>query len=129
MVIWHAERKRKVSGSKYKKLRDKRKRELGRNPAHTKVDEKRKVVKVRTQGANEKIKVLRTNVANVLNPKTNKYRKVKILKVLENKANRHFARRSIITKGAIIETEAGKAKVTNRPGQDGTINAVLISNS
>ncbi len=127
MVIWHAERKRKVSGSKYQKLRDKRKRELGRNPAHTKLDERRKVVKVRTQGANEKIKLLRTNIANVFNPKDNKYQKLKITKILENNANRHFARRGIITKGAIIETKAGKAKVTNKPGQEGTINAVLIS--
>ena len=127
MVIWHAERKRKVSGSKYEKLRDKRKRELGRNPALTKSDEKTKVVKVRTMGANEKLRALRTNEANVFDKKTNTYKKVKIKKVIENLANRHFARRSIITKGAIIETELGKAKVTSRPGQNGVVNAVLIS--
>ncbi len=127
MVIWHAKRKRKVSGSKYKKLRDKRKRELGRNPAHTKVDESQKVIKIRTHGSGEKLRALRTNVANVLDPKTKKYQKVEIKKVIENQANRHFARRGVITKGAIIETKIGKAKVTNRPGQNGTINAVLIS--
>ncbi|MEM2426420.1 MAG: hypothetical protein QXE83_05420 [Archaeoglobaceae archaeon] len=31
-----------------------------------------------------------------------------------------------MTKGAIIQTEIGKAKVTNRPSQEGIINAVLI---
>jgi small subunit ribosomal protein S8e len=35
-------------------------------------------------------------------------------------------RRNIITKGAVIKTELGDAKVTNRPGQDGLINAVLL---
>ena len=127
MVIWQAKRKRKVSGSKYKKFRDKRKRELGRNPTNTKVSEKMKVVKIRTQGANEKLRILRTNVVNVLDPKTKKYQKISIKKILENQANRHFARRGIVTKGAVIETEIGKAKVTNKPGQEGTINAVLIS--
>ncbi|MEK6949175.1 MAG: 30S ribosomal protein S8e, partial [Nanoarchaeota archaeon] len=44
-----------------------------------------------------------------------------------NPANRHFVRRNIMTKGAIIETEKGKARITSRPGQDGAVNAVLIS--
>ena len=127
MVIWHAERKRKISGSRYNKLRSKRKRELGRSPAHTKLSEKPKVIKVKIGGTKTKLKALRVNVANVLDPKTKKYSKAKIKKVLENDANRHFARMSTITKGAIIETEVGKAKVTNRPGQTGTINAVLVS--
>ena len=46
--------------------------------------------------------------------------------VIENKANPNYVRRNIITKGAIVETSAGKAKVTSRPGQDGVINGVLI---
>ncbi|MCD6558125.1 MAG: 30S ribosomal protein S8e, partial [Candidatus Aenigmarchaeota archaeon] len=37
-----------------------------------------------------------------------------------------FVRRNIITKGAIIMTEDGRAVVTNRPGQEGVINAKLI---
>ncbi|RLF79472.1 30S ribosomal protein S8e, partial [Thermococci archaeon] len=41
-------------------------------------------------------------------------------------ANRQYVRRNIITKGAIIQTEIGKAIVTSRPGQDGVVNAVLI---
>ena len=32
-----------------------------------------------------------------------------------------------MNKGAIIETKIGKAKVTSRPGQSGTINAVLLT--
>ena len=34
--------------------------------------------------------------------------------------------RGIITKGALIETELGKAIVTSRPGQDGVVNALLV---
>ncbi len=47
--------------------------------------------------------------------------------MLENAANRHYVRRDIITKGTIIQTKLGKARVTSRPAQDGTVNAVLIS--
>jgi small subunit ribosomal protein S8e len=43
-----------------------------------------------------------------------------------NAANRNYVRRNIITKGAIVQTTVGKARVTNRPGQDGSINAVLV---
>jgi small subunit ribosomal protein S8e len=35
-------------------------------------------------------------------------------------------RRNIVTKGAIIETDAGQARVVSRPGQDGQVNAVLL---
>lgn len=126
MVLHHKKRGRKVTGGKYKKFRDKRKRELGRDPALTKVSEKDKVKKIRTMGGNLKIRALELSWANVLDPKSNKVQKTKIKKVLENKASRHFPRMGVITKGAIIETEIGKAKVTNRPGQEGVINAVLI---
>ena len=43
-----------------------------------------------------------------------------------NQANRYFTRANIITLGAVLETELGKARVTNRPSQDGVVNAVLI---
>jgi small subunit ribosomal protein S8e len=36
-------------------------------------------------------------------------------------------RQNIVTRGAVIETEAGRARVTSRPGQHGVINAVLIT--
>ena len=67
-----------------------------------------------------------TNVANVFDPGTKKSFKVEIKTVLENPADSHFVRRNVITKGAVIDTEKGKAKVTSRPSQDGTVNAVLI---
>jgi len=61
-----------------------------------------------------------------MNPKTKKASVTDLKTILESPANRHFVRRNIITKGAVIETPNGKAKVTNRPSQEGFVNAVLI---
>ena len=60
-------------------------------------------------------------------PEENKNVTAKIERVIGNPANRHFIRRNILTKGTIIKTDKGKAKITSRPGQDGVINAVKIS--
>jgi small subunit ribosomal protein S8e len=49
-----------------------------------------------------------------------------ITNVVENPADPNYARRNIITRGALIETSEGTAKVTSRPGQDGQVNAVLV---
>jgi small subunit ribosomal protein S8e len=46
--------------------------------------------------------------------------------VVENPANVNYARRNIITKGAIIETSDGRARVTSRPGQTGQVSAVAV---
>lgn len=100
--------------------------EIGREPSLTKLG-KRKIKKVPTKANNLKLRLLKTNTANLFDPKTKKYSKAKIKTVIDNPSNRHFARRNIITKGTIIETEKGKAKVTSRPGQEGVINAILIT--
>jgi small subunit ribosomal protein S8e len=86
----------------------------------------RKLRILRTRGGDIKSVLLSVNMANVYNSKTKKYSKVKIKSVVENPANRHFIRRNILTKGAVIETELGKARITSRPGQEGTVNAVLV---
>jgi len=36
-------------------------------------------------------------------------------------------RRNILTRGAVIKTEIGDARITNRPGQDGVVNAILLT--
>ena len=65
------------------------------------------------------------NLANVADHK-GKVVKSKILRVKQSPANRDYGRRGVITRGAVIETEAGEAKVTSRPTDDGVVNAVLI---
>lgn len=126
MVVEQARPKRKETGARYKAYRKKRQYDLGRLPSLTKVDERRSQ-RVRTLGNNSKTKILSANIANVFDPKSKKYAKAKIKTTLENPANRHFVRRNILTKGSIVETDKGKAKITSRPGQDGSVNAVLIS--
>jgi len=46
--------------------------------------------------------------------------------VVSNAANLNYVRRNVITKGAIIDTSEGRARVTSRPGQTGQVNAVLV---
>ncbi|MCK4550975.1 MAG: 30S ribosomal protein S8e, partial [Candidatus Aenigmarchaeota archaeon] len=46
--------------------------------------------------------------------------------VLENKANPHFIRQKLLTKGAVVKTDAGKVKITSRPAQDGVVNGVVV---
>ena len=126
MSVWQGRSRRKPTGGLYRPARKKRKYEMGREPIETHVSDDFKIKKVRTRGGNLKVKVVRTGFANVLDPETGICKKVKIITVRENKANLHYVRRNVITKGAIIETELGLAKVTSRPGQDGTVDAVLI---
>ena len=116
---------RKPSGGRYKNTNPKRLANLSRVPAFTDKGKVRKVVK-RTLGGNRKLSLLSSDVINVLNPKTGKYSKAKFEQVVDNKANRNYVRRNIITKGAVVKTDKGDVKITNRPGQDGVINAILI---
>jgi len=125
MVVTQHRSKRKVSGGIYHNLRKKRKSDMGREPTLTKIG-KAKLKKIRTVGRNLKFRLLTSDIANIFDPKTKTFSKAKVKTVVENPANRQYARRNIITKGTIIDTEKGKARVTSRPGQDGVINAVLI---
>ncbi len=126
MVVIQSRAKRKPSGARYRAYRGKKKYEMGRLPSLTKLDDK-SLVKVRTRGNNSKARLLSINVANVYDTKSKKYQKAKIKTIVENPANAHFVRRNIMTKGCVIETEIGKARITSRPGQDGAVDAVLIS--
>lgn len=126
MVVVQHRSRRKPTGRRYKKsYRSKRKYEIGSNPTLTKVGETDRKA-LRTKGGCIKQKLLLADTANVFDPKTRQYKKAKIKTVLENPANRHYIRRNILTRGTVIDTELGKAKITSRPGQEGTINAILI---
>ncbi|MBR9675385.1 30S ribosomal protein S8e [Candidatus Woesearchaeota archaeon] len=125
MVINQRRSKKKPSGARYISGRKKRQFESGNNPTLPKID----AVKKRTDrviGGNSKTRFLSADVANVYDPKTKKYSKMKILSVVKNPANRHYVRRNVLTKGTVFSTDKGEAKVTSRPGQEGTVNAVFI---
>jgi small subunit ribosomal protein S8e len=125
MAISQHRAKRSPTGSKYKDSRKKKQFELGSSPTLTKIGGLKKK-QTRTIGGNKKQKLLSIDIANIYDPATKKASKAKILDVVSNPANRYFIRRDIITKGSIISTEKGNARVTSRPGQEGTVNAVLV---
>lgn len=103
----------------------KRKFERGSFPTETTLGEIRKKIS-RRRGGNVKIRLLSVNQANVSKLSTGKTEKTEILRVIRNPANVDYNRRGVITKGTIIETPLGTARVTSRPGQNGLVNAVLI---
>ncbi len=125
MARSHAKSKRKYTGKKYKHFRKKRKRELERPSMNTVIGEEKKKQQ-KTLGGNTKIKLFSTNFINVTDPNTNKTAKVRILGFESNAASKDLNRRHILTKGAVVETEIGNAKITSRPGQQGTLNGILI---
>ncbi len=116
---------RKITGGKYHKFRKKKKYSLSGVEGKVKLRETKQKT-VRTMGGNKKTVILSTDFANVMDPNTNKAKKAKIKNVLETPANRFLARQNILIKSAIIETDLGKAKITNRPSQEGQVEAVLI---
>lgn len=116
---------RKVTGGRYRTSRTKRKYELAGFTSNTKLDAERKTRTLRMMGGAHKQSLLTINEINVTDKK-GKAQKTQILNVVENPANPNLVRRNIITKGAIVETKLGKAKVTSRPGQEGFLNGVLV---
>ncbi|MDP2926446.1 MAG: 30S ribosomal protein S8e [Nanoarchaeota archaeon] len=115
---------RKITGGKYKKFSKKKKYSLAGIVRKVKLG-KTKQKNLRVMGGNKKTVLLSAEYANVTDPKTKKTSVSKIKNVLETPANRFLARQNILVKSAIIETELGKAKITNRPSQEGNVEAVL----
>ena len=114
---------RKRTGGRLKHASKKKRHQLGREPAETTVDDPRFRV-IDARGGEDKLRALSTNVAQLAD--NGETTKVEIEDVVENPANVNYARRNIITKGAIIETSDGQARVTSRPGQVGQVNAVAV---
>jgi len=79
----------------------------------------------RIVGGHYKPVLLSAKEVNVSDQK-GKTQKTEILNVVENPANPNLVRRNVITKGAVVETKLGRVRVTSRPGQEGTVNGVLV---
>jgi small subunit ribosomal protein S8e len=124
-MVWQGRSRRKYTGKLLRDARKKRKYEMGRPQVETLIGERKTKVQ-RCRGGNVKVKLVMDRYANVYVPSENKVIRVEVTNVVENRAHVHYARKNVITKGAIIQTSAGKARVTNRPSQEGVINAVLI---
>lgn len=114
---------RKISGGKYHKIRKKKLYEKKNAQRSASLGEtKRKILK--TRGGHAKFVLLKSNEVNI--SIKGKAKKAKILNVAETPQNRFFARENRLLKSAIIETSLGKARITNRPSQEGCVNAILI---
>ncbi len=81
---------------------------------------------IRRRGGHVSSGVIFADFANV-SDSSGKATKSKIIRVKRSPANRDYERRGVITRGAILETEAGEAVVTSRPTADGVVNAVLTT--
>lgn len=126
MALWQGSSQRNKTGRRIRYHRGKRRFEIGRETHLITIGENR-TKKIRTRGSQQKITAKTINVAYVVDPKTKKTTKAEIKSVIDNPANINYIRRNIITKGAIIDTSLGKARVTSRPGQVGVVNATLLS--
>jgi small subunit ribosomal protein S8e len=116
---------RKYTGGRKVAMRGRRKFEIDRYPNESIVG-KSSIVTRRVRGDNIKAAFKTAEFANVADPASKKVVKSTILRVTENSANKDYERRGVISKGALLETNAGTARVVSRPGQDGTVNAVLV---
>jgi small subunit ribosomal protein S8e len=114
---------RKRTGGRRRPASKKKKHQLGTEFTETQLgDAKFKTVDAR--GNTEKVRAIATDTASVA--VDGEVVAAAIEDVVENASNPNYVRRNIITKGAVIETSEGRARVTSRPGQDGQVNAVLV---
>jgi len=97
--------KRRATGGKRKAYRKKRKFEMGRPPANTKMGEKR-IHLVRTRGGATKYRALRLETGNFSWGSESVTRKSRILGVVYNASNNELVRTNTLVKNAIIQIDA-----------------------
>ena len=114
----------KITGGRRHPLRIRRKYETDRYPNEA-LTGKQDTITRKVRGKNNKTALKTIDFVNLAIPDA-KVKKTKIVRVLENPTNNDYQRRGVITKGAILETEDGKCRVVSKPGQHGTVNAILI---
>lgn len=114
----------KITGGRRYPLRTRRKYEIDRYSVEA-IPGPHITVPRKVRGKNVKTSLKTTDFVNLAIP-DGKVKKVKIIKVLKNPASSDYERRGVISRGAVLETEDGQCRVVSRPGQDGTVNAVLV---
>ena len=113
----------KITGGRRHVLRSRRKYEMDRFPNEALIGDQITITR-KVRGKNIKTSIKTIDSVNLAID--SKIKRVKIIKVLENATNNDYRRRGVISKGAILETEEGKCRVVSRPGQHGTVNAILV---
>jgi small subunit ribosomal protein S8e len=113
----------KITGGRRHPLRTRRKYEMDRFPNEALMGDQITVTR-KVRGKNVKTSIKTIDSVNLAID--SKIKRVKIIRVLENATNNDYQRRGVISKGALLETEEGKCRVVSRPGQHGTVNAILV---
>ncbi|KAJ9052662.1 ribosomal protein S8A [Entomophthora muscae] len=97
--------KRSASGAKRAQYRKKRKFELGRQSANTKLGPKR-IHTVRTRGGNTKHRAMRLETGTYSWGSESISRKVRIVAVVYNASNNELVRTNTLVKSAIVQVDA-----------------------
>jgi small subunit ribosomal protein S8e len=97
--------KRSATGAKRAFYRKKRKFELGRQPANTRIGAKR-IHTVRTRGGNTKYRALRVESGNFSWASENCTRKTRVISVAYHPSNNELVRTNTLTKSAIVQIDA-----------------------
>ncbi|KAG2079116.1 40S ribosomal protein S8 [Suillus decipiens] len=97
--------KRSATGAQRAYYRKKRKFELGRQPASTKLGAKR-IHTVRVRGGNTKYRALRLDTGNFAWASEHVTRKTRLISVVYNASNNELVRTNTLVKGAIIQIDA-----------------------
>jgi len=97
--------KRRLTGGKKPQYHKKRKYEMGRQMAMTKIGTKR-IRSVRTRGGNTKFRALRLDTGNFSWGSEVCTRKTRILDVVYNASNNELVRTKTLVKGAIVQVDA-----------------------
>ncbi|KAE8706554.1 40S ribosomal protein S8 [Hibiscus syriacus] len=102
--------KRRATGGKKKAWRKKRKYELGRQPANTKLSSNKTVRRIRVRGGNVKWRALRLDTGNYSWGSESVTRKTRILDVVYNASNNELVRTQTLVKSAIVQVDAAPFK-------------------
>ena len=128
MAHWHGISRRKPTGGRLKRpnrYRGKRRTEIASEKQFASIGEPVRKVYRKRSGL-QIVRILTDNVVNVNDPKKGVTKKANMVTVVESPSDVNYVRRNIVTKGAVVDTDAGKVRLTSRPGKYGVLNGVLI---
>ncbi|KAK4684454.1 small subunit ribosomal protein S8e, partial [Tremellales sp. Uapishka_1] len=98
--------KRAASGARRAHYRKKRKFELGRQPAMTKLDTTKRIHEVRTRGGNTKYRAIRLDTGNFAWGSEHVTRKTRLITVRYNASNNELLRTQTLVKSCVVDIDA-----------------------
>jgi len=98
--------KRAATGARRAHYRKKRKFELGRQAAMTKLDSDKRIHEVRTRGGNTKYRAMRLDTGNFAWGSEHVTRKTRLIQVRYNASNNELLRTQTLVKSCIVDVDA-----------------------